>query len=121
MDYIELDGLRVPYPNSFKMERVPNKVAELTTMSGRNIADINGWKYSDTTLQWDTLLDQDLQNLLDAISSFSFTLKFNDIDGEHIVNAILTSRVNTKSRYKRGGEIVWRDVNITLSFPDCYH
>lgn len=122
MDYIQMAGLPIPYPNDFTMEKVPNRVAEIKTLSGRTIADINGWKYANTTLKWDTLLDSDLQNLLTAISDDTFTFTFKDIDNQtYTIEAELESRVNTKTRYKRNGDIVWKDVNVTISFPDCYH
>lgn len=121
MDYIRINGKVIPYPNDFTMKKVPNVVAQLRTLSGKDVADINGWKYEPTTLQWDTLLDQDLRNLLDAISDNVFEIQFSDIDGEHTVEAILESRVSTKTPMKENGAIVWKEVNVELSFPDCYH
>lgn len=120
MDYITINNKLIPYPNDFRMEKVPNKVATLTLMNGKTISDVNGWKYADATLQWDTLLETDLQNLLNAISENEFVMSFNDIDGAHSINAVLESRVNTKTRYKHNGDIVWKDINVKLSFPDCY-
>lgn len=120
MDYITINGKSIPYPNDFQMKKVPNKVATLTTMSGRTISDINGWKYDDTTLSWDTLIEGDLNNLLSAISDNEFQMTFADIDGNHTVTAVLESRVNTKTRFKQNGQIVWKDISVVISFPDCY-
>lgn len=121
MDYLTINGYRIPYPNDFTMERVPNIVAEVKTLSGRTIADINGWKYADQTLQWDTLLDGDLLNLLTATQGNTLTLEFVDLDGESVtVNAIKTSRVSTKTRLKHDNAIVWSNIALSLSFPDCY-
>lgn len=120
MDYITINNKSIPYPNDFQMKKVPNKVATLTTMSGRTIADVNGWKYEATTLQWDTLLEGDLQNLLTAIADNEFVITFNDIDGAHTVSAVLESRVNTKTRFKHNGNIIWKDISVAISFPDCY-
>lgn len=120
MDYITINNKQVPYPNDFQMKKVPNKVASITTMSGKTISDINGWKYDDTTLQWGTLLETDLTNLLDAISDNEFNITFVDIDGDHTVNAVLESRVNTKTRFKENGNVVWKDIQVVISFPDCY-
>lgn len=120
MDYISINGRMIPYPNNFKMEREQNIVSELTTMSGNVVADINGWRYRDTTLQWDTLLDSDLRNLLDALADDTFTLKFGWLDGEQEVLARKESRVATKTRLKKNGKTIWKDINVTLSFPECY-
>ena len=121
MQYITINGYDIPYPNDFQLQRVPNIVNEMTTLTGKVVADVNGWHYGDTDLTWNTLLDGDLQNLLAAISSSSFPVKFKDIDGlEHTVNAVLKNRANIKTPMFHRGATVWRDVSIQLSFPDCY-
>lgn len=121
MQYITINGYDIPYPNDFQLQRVPNIVNEITTLTGKVVADVNGWRYGDTDLNWDTLLDGDLQNLLAAIANSSFQVKFYDIDGvEHTVNAILRNRANIKTPMFHRGVTVWRDVSIQLSFPDCY-
>lgn len=121
MQYITINGYDIPYPNDFQLQRVPNIVNEMTTLTGKVVADVNGWRYGDTDLTWNTLLDGDLQNLLAAISSSSFPVKFKDIDGlEHTVNAVLKNRANIKTPMFHRGATVWRDVSIQLSFPDCY-
>ena len=120
MDYITINGKSIPYPNDFKMTKVPRIVSEIETMNGTTIADIDGWKYDETTLQWDTLLDDDLQNLLDAISTNIFSITFEDIDGQHTVQAILMGRTNVKTPLFKDGNLIWSDIQISLSFPECY-
>lgn len=124
MDYLTITNMTssytLPYPNDFQMKRILNKVGTITTLSGKQISDFNGYKYADTTLQWDTLLDTDLQNLLHALEDWEFSITFSDIDGAHTYNAIPESRVSTKSRFKHNGNIVWKDIQLTVSFPDCY-
>ena len=118
---ITINGEDLPYPNDFQMKKVPNIVNEMVTLSGKTVADVNGWKYDDTTLKWDTLLDQDLQRLLSAISVFQFDVTFSDISGTKTVEAILKGRANIKTPMFHNGATVWKDVEVTLSFPDCYH
>jgi hypothetical protein len=119
--YITINGRQLPYPNDFSLQKVPNIVNEMTTLTGKVVADINGWRYGDTELKWGTLLGEDLQNLLAAISSPSFQVSFYDIDGiEQTVNAVLKGRANVKTPMFYNGLTVWKDVSISLSFPDCY-
>ena len=121
MQYITINGYDIPYPNDFQLQKVPNIVNEITTLTGKVVADVNGWRYGDTTLSWGTLLDGDLQNLLAAISASSFTVTFKDIDGvDHSVTAVLRNRANVKTPMFHRGKTVWRDVSVQLSFPDCY-
>ena len=120
MDYITINGYSIPYPNDFTMTKVPRIVSEIETLNGTIIADIDGWKYEETTLQWDTLLDNDLQNLLSAISSNIFSITFKDIDGSHTVQAILTERTNVKTPLFKDGNLIWSDIKIGLAFPECF-
>ena len=121
LQYLTINGQDVPYPNDFTLQKVPNVVNEMTTLTGRVVADVNGWRYADAELSWDTLLDDDLQNLLTAISSPMFTVSFKDIDGKiRTVNAVLRGRANVKTPMFHNGSTVWKDIRITLSFPDCY-
>ena len=121
MQYLTINGYQVPYSNDLQLQKVPNIVNEMTTLTGKVVADINGWKYADVALTWGTLLDQDLQNLLTAISTNTFLIEFTDIDGStHSINAVLKGRANIKTPLFHNGQTVWRDVSISLSFPDCY-
>lgn len=121
LEYMNINGYEVPYPNNFSPSRVPNIVNEMVTLTGKVVADVNGWRYGDIELAWDTLLDSDLQNLLAAIADPSFTVTFRDIDGvEHTVNAVLKGRANVKTPIFYNGATVWKDVKVPLSFPDCY-
>lgn len=121
MKYIKINDYAIPYPNGFTMTRVPNKVAEYTTMSGKTLADVNGWKYDKTSMEWGTLLNEHLQILLQAVNDMEFQLEFEDIDGEiKTIKAITESTVAVKTRATVNGKIVWKDISLSVSFPDCY-
>ena len=121
LHYITINGYDIHYGNNFTLQKVPNIVNEMVTLTGKTVADINGWKYDDVELRWDTLLDEDLQNLLAAISDSQFEVTFKDIDGlVHTVNAVFKGRANVKTPMFHNGATVWRDVSVKLSFPDCY-
>ena len=117
---ITINGYSIPYPNDFQMRKVPNIVAEINTLSGTTIADVNGWKYDDTTLKWDTLVDADLVNLINAIAGYTFPVVFKDLDGTHTETAVLRSRLNTKTPLMHNGMILWKDIEVTLGFPTCH-
>lgn len=121
LQYITINGQDIPYPNDFELQKIPNIVNEMTTLTGRVVADVNGWRYADAELSWGTLLGEDLQNLLTAIAKSEFEVSFLDIDGNiRTVNAVLRGRANVKTPMFHNGVTVWKDVKITLSFPDCY-
>ena len=103
LQYITINGYDIPYPNDFEPQKVPNIVNEMQTLTGKTVADINGW------------------NLLAAIADNEFQISFKDIDGaDHTVNAVFKGRANVKTPMFHKGVTVWRDVSVQLSFPDCY-
>lgn len=119
MDYITINGKSIPYPNGFSPKKTAKKANAVTTLSGKDIADIIGHKYETTTMKWDTLVDQDLSNLIQALSADTFSVTFADMEGTHTVNAVLESSLTVKSQFRNNGNIVWRDISVEISFPDC--
>lgn len=124
MDYLKINGNRIPYSNGFTMEQVPNIVNEVTLMNGNTQADINGWKYDDTTLEWDFLYENDLNTLLAETDPIRgpFDLSFYEpgSNGYKTVKALRVGRVIVKTRYKEAGKIVWTGIKIKLTFPESY-
>lgn len=116
----------LPYPKKFEMQKVPNIVSEITTMTGQTYADINGWKYANTTIEWGALYPEDLQKLVGSMGVVkygpAFTLTFIDANKQtQTVNAVLRGFHNAKTLARqRNGDYVWEGVSIDLSFPDCY-
>lgn len=124
MDFIQINGKRIPYPNDFTMNKTANIVNEITTMTGDVIADINGWRYADTTLKWDFLYETELQNLMTETDPLNgtFALTFSDVEsGTLTVNAYRRSRITVKTRYKENGNIVFTGIELNVTFPDAYH
>lgn len=125
MDYIIINSeYKIPYPNEFKMQKTANIVSEYTTCTGKKLCDFNGWTYEDAEWKWDTLEEIVLQNLLEQTDprKGTFTLTFKDTEkGIITINAYRRNRAITKTRYRRGGNWVWKDVTLTVSFPDAFH
>ena len=124
MDYLEVNGNKIPFSNGFTMTQIPNLVNEVTLMNGSKQADINGWRYDDTTLEWDYLRESDLQTLLTETDPIrgTFDLSFYEpgTNGYKTVKALRIGRVLVKTRYKEQGEIVWTGIEIELTFPEAY-
>lgn len=125
MDYIKVNGISIPYANDVSMGTEPNIVSEITMLSGDVKADINGWRYSDITLNWDYLTPNDLTILLSETDPMNGTFSFTFIDaeyGEKTINAIRKGGVQKKTQFKHiDGKPVFSNISLNLSFPDCYH
>lgn len=124
MDYIEINGNQIPYPNDFTMNTEPIIVNEITTMNGYTYADIVGVKFSDTTMNWDYLKEEELMTLLSETNPLNgtFELKFAEPEGGtggwRRINALRVGRVVTKTAlHEPDGGIVWSGIAITLRFP----
>jgi hypothetical protein len=93
-------------------------------MSGTVQADINGWRYADTTLEWDYLTEDDLNTLLaetDPIrGTFNFSFFEPGSNNYKTIKALRTGRVVVKTRHKRNGSIIWTGIEIDLTFPEAY-
>ena len=124
MDFIEVNGNKIPYSNSMEMNQVPNIVNEVMTMNGNMQADINGWKYEDTSLDWDYLEERYINTLLTETDPLNgpFELSFYGPGSNtyKTVKAIRIGRVVVKTRFKRNGVIVWTGIRLDLRFPEAY-
>lgn len=124
MDYLKINGKEFPYGNDFTMTKVPNIVNEIVTLSGETIADINGWKFADTELNWDYLKHEELIDVLDETNPTkgTFDLTFIDSDQEEVtVKALRKGNSVTKTQFKENGtQIVWTGIKMSISFPGCY-
>lgn len=124
MDYLKVNGIRVPYSNDFTMSKVPNVTNETVTLSGKTIWDYSGWKYENVDLSWDYLKHEEYLQLLEATNPMNgtFNLTFiNENEQEETVTAYRLKAGRTKTQLKgTNGEIIWTGITLTLAFPDCY-
>jgi hypothetical protein len=118
---IQINGKEILRPNDFSPQREDIYAAEITTCTGATIADRIGWKYSDMTLEWDTLPQAQLEVILSM--SGESTITFNDADGiSHTEKIVRSSAVSTASRAtSTDGNPVWSDVKVEVRFLDAYN
>jgi hypothetical protein len=118
---IQINGKEILRPNDFSPQREDIYAAEITTCTGATIADRIGWKYSDMTLEWDTLPQAQLEVLLSM--SGEGTITFTDADGTSRTEQIVrSSAVSTASRATSAdGKPVWSDVKVEVRFLDAYN
>lgn len=107
-------------PNNFSPQREHVYAAEITTCSGKTIADRIGWKYADMTMEWGTLPQDQLAILL-AMDGTD-TLAFTDVDGTSASEDVFPlSNVWIGTRYLgEDGQPLWRDVKMTIRFVNVH-
>lgn len=119
-DYIYFNNTEaLPRPVNFSPDREDVYAGEITTCTGKLIADRIGWKYADITLEWSALPQSDVEKLISITDVVPFT--FEDVDGEHTENVIRKKAVSMKNRNTINGVVYWRNVSIELVFIDVHN
>lgn len=118
-DTITINGTEVYRPNEFDVKREDVYAGEYVSLTGKTIADRIGWKYSDMTLKWDALTDAMLQALIDLDGSFS--ISFEDSDGQHTEQVIRRGFTNTPTRVTGpNGTKIWTGLEMEISFLNTH-
>ena len=116
---ITIDGVQVFRPNDMPIAREDVYAGEYTTCTGKTIADRIGWKYSDMSLEWDTLTDEMLNALISLSGAFDIT--FTDFDGSHTETVIRDDFTSTPTRLTSfNGASVWKDVALKVRFLNVH-
>lgn len=117
---IFINNVEIFRPNEFTPEREDVYAGEYMTCTGKTVADRIGWKYSDTTLEWDILSNSMMTTLLALPGSFDIT--FDDSDGSHTETVIKTGFANTATRFTNDlGQAIWKDVKLGIKFIDAHN
>lgn len=118
-EYIKINGIQIPRPPEFSPKREDVYASEITTCTGKIIADRIGWKYADLELKWNALLQSDVDTLVNMSGISNIT--FDDADGiEHTEEIITTSKVWMRHRFTKKGLPVWKDVGVGVRFINVH-
>lgn len=94
---------------------------EYTSMSGKVIGDLVGWRYEDMTLQWDTLPQAMLLNLIEAQKEGEVTFVFDDVEGSHQEQVIISVNTSRASRFTGiDGLALWQDIEVEVRFLNAH-
>lgn len=108
-------------PNDFTPSREYVYSGEITTCTGKIIADLIGWRYADISLEWDTLPQDQLDALL-GLSGQETTITFEDADGTTVTESVIPlTHSNTAQRIVSGGVPAWKDIETSLRFLNVHN
>ena len=120
-DTITIDNKTFLRPNDFKPAREYVYAGEIVTCTGKTIADLIGWKYADMSLEWDTLPQSQLEDLLD-LDGTEVTFTFTDADGTTASETVIPlTHSLTAKREVTDGIPAWKDVKTDLRFINVHH
>ena len=117
---IKIDNTSIYRPNDFSPNKTQVYKGEITTVTGKTIADLIGWKWDDLEMQWDALPQSQLKFIMSL--SGEHTIEFEWADGKTYSEAFRPSSnvsTNTRVTYPDGTEI-WKDVKFSISFIDTH-
>lgn len=118
---ITIDSKTYYRPNGFTPAREYVYAAEITTCTGKTIADLVGWKYADITLEWDSLPQTQLENLL-ALNGTEVSLTFYDVNKVSVTESVIPlTHSMTATRLTNGNDSVWRDIRTDLRFINVHN
>ena len=124
MEYIQFTyggtsyNINRPTELNLKMDDV--YAGEYTTCTGRTIADRIGWKFSDLTIEWDALPQDQMTVLAQMPQTASMTFKGPD-GVTYTEDIIRTSFVGFEHRWTHGGVVLWKSVKLEVSFLNVHN
>lgn len=109
-------------PNDLTFQRESILAQEYQTLSGDIKGDLVGWKYSDMTLEWDTLPQASVNALRTLQADGAVTFKFDDSGGVQSENVLITVNTQTATRFiGYDGAPVWANLSVEVRFLDAHN
>lgn len=116
---ITINSASIYRPNELQLEREDVYAGEYVTCTGKIIADVIGWKYSDMEMEWDTLPASQMA-VLTGLSGVN-TLTFTDSSGSHTENFVRLGFTEAPTRFTGyDGQPVWKNVKLKVRFVDVH-
>ena len=117
---ITIDGTEVLRPNDFTLQRENVYAAEIETCTGKRIADLIGWRYSDLSLEFDWLPQEKLAALLAIQGEVSMTFG-NEIEETVTETVIVKTSTATVTRLTApDGQVAWKGINLEVQFINAH-
>lgn len=115
----KINTTELPDPAGFRVEREDIYAGEYVSQTGKQFADVVGWRYAPITLTWEVLQDAELQAILSAGNAFNVT--FIDPEKGEVTTAAKRTRIGAthKRRYWKE-QVAWLDFSMEVIFIDAY-
>lgn len=108
--------------NDFTLQREYIYAGEYETCTGRRIADIVGWRYSDMTISWDNLPADQFAFVL-GLTGQRVYLRFDNEQGTYVSEYVIPQVISSQAtRYTNpyDGSVVWKNVQLQIKFVNSH-
>lgn len=119
---ITIDSNEIYRGNNFTLSREYIRAGEIETCTGKYCADLVGWRYADATIQWDTLPEAQLLDVL-SLSGEQVNMTFSNEAGATVTEAVVPNVISsTASRFTdNGGRAIWTGIQLQLKFISAHN
>ena len=119
---ITIDGKEIFRGNDFTLQREWIYAAEIVTCTGKRCADVVGWRYSDMTIEWDALPQDQLQKIV-GLSGEAVDMTFSNEKNESVTEKVIpTVTTATVTRYTDdAGNVIWSGIKLNLKFINAHN
>lgn len=107
-------------PEEFKPKIEDVYAAEITTCTGKTIADKIGWKFADLSLEWGGLPQDQLRVLANMPQQATMTFKAED-GKTYTEDIIRTSVAGAEHRWTDNGVVWWLSVALEVKFINVHN
>ena len=119
---VEIDGNEIYRGNDFTLAREWIYAGEIVTCTGKVCADVVGWRYSNLSLNWDNLPQDQLQAIL-ALDGSEVNMTFSNEENTSVTEAVIpTVSTATVTRLTdHNGDVAWSGVKLELRFINAHN
>ena len=119
---VEIDGNEIYRGNDFTLAREWIYAGEIVTCTGKVCADVVGWRYSNLSLNWDNLPQDQLQAIL-ALDGSEVNMTFSNEENTSVTEAVIpTVSTATVTRLTDpNGAVAWSGVKLELRFINAHN
>ena len=118
---ISIDNNVIFRGNDFTLQREYIYAGEYTTCTGKKCADVVGWKYSDLTINWGNL-PQDQLNYILALNGTEVNMTFEDESGASVTEKVVPLVISSQASLLTDpfGNKAWTNISLELQFTEAH-
>lgn len=118
---VSIDGNTIYRGNDFTLQREYIYAGQYETCTGKRCADVVGWRYSDLTLSWGNLPQDQLEDLL-QLDGTEVNMTFEAEDGTTATEKVIPTLISSQaSRYTDPfGNKAWINISLQLQFTEAH-
>lgn len=119
---ISIDSEIIYQGNDFTLQREYIYAGEYETCTGKRCADRVGWRYSDLTISWDNLPQDQLEYLL-ALNGEEVDFTFTNESGTSVTEKVRPSVIASQASILTdpNGVKSWKNISLQLQFTEAHN